>query len=124
MDMNQCSAGSLQGRALSVLMGVDRIFLCRQLFVALAIILVLTGMVFAQLPVKPRTPTNQNTLQPSGAGESSNVAADKTIVGETKALGKGQVRSWVSLDKNGKPTAIGLTFSENALWTLPAEPPP
>ena len=124
MNMNQVSVGSFQGRALNALMQVDRIFLCRELFVALALVLVLTGMVFAQQPVTQRTPTNQNNLQPSGAAGSTNVSGEKTIIGETKPLGKGQVRSWASVDKNGNPTAIGLTFSEAALSTLPSEPPP
>jgi hypothetical protein len=124
MNTNQVSASSFQARAVSLLMGVDRIFLCRGLFVGLALILALTGMVFAQQPVRPATSPKQNNLQPAGASESLNVANDQTIVGETKPLGKGQVRSWVSVDKNGKPTAIGLTFSEAALSTLPTEPPP
>jgi len=123
MNMNQISVGSFQGRALNALMGVDRIFLFRELFVALALVLVLTGMAFAQQPISQRTPTNQNNLQPSGAGATSNVSAEKTIIGETKPLGKGQVRSWVSLDKNGSPTAIGLTFTEAALSTVPMELP-
>lgn len=124
MNMNQVSVGSFQGRAFSALMGVDRIFLCRELFVALALILAVTGMVFAQQPASQRTPAMQNNLQPPAASASSNVSQDKTIVGETKPLGKGQARSWVSVDKNGNPTAIGLTFTENALSTMPTELPP
>jgi hypothetical protein len=34
------------------------------------------------------------------------------------------MRSWVTLDTNGNPTAIGVTFGEEALAGLPAEPPP
>jgi hypothetical protein len=125
MNMNQVSVNGFQGRALSALLAVDRIFLCRELFVALALILAVTGMVFAQQPAKQqRTPAQQNNLQPSAATESLSVSNDKTIVGETKPLGKGQVRSWVRVDKSGNPSAIGLTFTENALSTLPAEPPP
>jgi hypothetical protein len=123
MNMNQIPVESFQGRALSVLMGADRIFLFRELFVALALVLAVTGMVFAQSPAH-RNQKNLNTLQPVGAGESANNAKDKTVVGETKPLGKGQVRSWINLDKDGKPTAIGLTFSEEALKTLPQELPP
>jgi hypothetical protein len=122
MNMNQIPVDSFQGRALSALMGADRIFLFRELFVALAIILAVTGMVFAQSPAH-RNQTNLSVAQPAGANESSNNAKDKTIVGETKPLGNGQVRSWINLDKDGKPTAIGLTFSEEALKTLPQELP-
>ena len=123
MNMNQILVGSFQGRALSALMGADRIFLFRELFVALAIILAVTGMVFAQSPAH-RNQTNLSVGQPVGVSENVNGAKDKTVVGETKPLGKGQVRSWMSLDKDGKPTAIGLTFTEEALKTLPPEPPP
>lgn len=121
MSMNQVSVSSFQGRALAFLMEGDRIFLRRELFVALALVLVLTGMVLAQQPVNQPTPTSQHKLQHTVAGP--NVSAEKTIVGETRSLGKGQVRSWVSLDKNGNPTAVGLTFSEVALSTVPAQPP-
>jgi hypothetical protein len=123
MNMNQIPVGSFQGRALSVLMGVDRVFLFRELFVTLAIILAVTGMVFAQSPA-PRNQTNLNIAQPVGAGERLSGAKEKMVAGETKPLGKGQVRSWMSLDKDGNPTAIGLTFTEEALKTVPQEPPP
>jgi hypothetical protein len=49
---------------------------------------------------------------------------EERIFGETKPLGNGVARSWVSLDSNGNPTAIGLTFNEEALSNLPKEPPP
>jgi Domain of unknown function (DUF5602) len=124
MNTNQVSVGSIQGRALSFLMGVDRIFLFRETFFALALILAVTGMVFAQHAANQRTPTSQNNLQPSLRSESSNASKERTIVGETKPLGKGQVRSWLSLDKNGNPAAIGLTFTEDALKTLPNALPP
>ncbi|HEX8922714.1 MAG TPA: DUF5602 domain-containing protein [Pyrinomonadaceae bacterium] len=119
--MNQIPVGSFQGRAFSLLMGVDRIFLFRELFVALALVLVLTGMVFAQSPAH-RNQTNLSVGQP--VSESPNSAKEKIVIGETKPLGKGQVRSWMSLDKNGNPSAIGLTFSEESLKTVPPEPPP
>jgi hypothetical protein len=42
------------------------------------------------------------------------------VVGESKRLGGGTVRSWVRLDAQGKPTALGATFSEAALTRLPS----
>lgn len=123
MNTNQVSVESFQHRAVALLMGVDRIFLFRELFVALALILGLTGLAFAQHPANHRKPTNQNSSQPTVVTESSVVSKEKTIVGETKPLGNGQVRSWVSLDQKGNPTAIGLTFSEASLSTMPTEPP-
>ena len=41
--MNQVSVESFQGRALALMMGIDRIFLFRELFVALAMVLVAAG---------------------------------------------------------------------------------
>ncbi|MDT4896937.1 MAG: hypothetical protein QOH25_2014 [Acidobacteriota bacterium] len=124
MNTNQVQVESFPSRALALVMGVDRVFLFRELFVALAIILAVTGLVFAQRPANHRKPTNLNSSQPAAVTESSTISKEKTIVGETKPLGLGQVRSWVSLDRNGNPTAIGLTFSEAALSALPTEPPP
>ena len=43
-----------------------------------------------------------------------------TFVGEKKSLGNGMVRSWVTLDNDGKPLAVGVTFSEASLSGLPA----
>lgn len=42
-----------------------------------------------------------------------------TFIGDEKPLGNGKVRSWITLDKDGKPSAIGVTFSESALSGLP-----
>ncbi len=122
--MNQVSVNSFQGRALQLVMGADRIFLFRELFVALAMILVVTGLVFAQRPVNQGSQSNLSVSQSAKVSASLNDATAKQIVGETKPLGKGQVRSWVSFDKSGNPTAIGLTFSEEALSTLPTGPLP
>jgi hypothetical protein len=124
MNTNQIAVESFQRRALARLMEVDRVFLFRELFVALALILVITGLVYAQSPAPRRNPANLHSSQPGSVNERLNISEEKIIVGETKPLGKGQARSWVSLDKNGNPTAIGLTFSEEALSTLPKEPPP
>ena len=124
MNTNQVFVKSFQGRALQFLLGVDRIFLFRELFVALALVLVATGLVFAQRPLTEGNQTDKSAVaQPAHASTSSKDAQEKIIVGETKPLGQGQARSWVSLDQKGNPTAVGLTFSEAALSTLPKEPP-
>ncbi len=49
------------------------------------------------------------------------VGKSGTFIGEQKTLGNGKVRSWVTLDADGKPSAIGVTFSESALSGLPGE---
>jgi hypothetical protein len=125
MERDQISVGSFQSRALAFAMQADRIFLFRKLFVALSMILVVSGMVFAQRPINSREQASLSSSQPLPVSSRSvNVPRAGTFVGETKPLGKGQVRSWVTLDANGNPTAIGLTFGEAALSNLPAEPPP
>lgn len=48
---------------------------------------------------------------------------EKTFTGTSKPLGEGKIYSWAKLN-HGKLTAIGVTFDENALKNLPAEPPP
>ncbi len=47
------------------------------------------------------------------------VYAQKVIKGEPKQLGEGSVYTWVRLDANGNPEAIGVSFSENSLSGLP-----
>lgn len=42
-----------------------------------------------------------------------------TFVGERVAVGRGTAHSWVQVDGNGTPIAMGITFSEAALFGLP-----
>jgi hypothetical protein len=125
MERDRIHVGSFERRVLALVMQADRIFLFRKLFVALSMILVVSGFVFAQNPGSSLKQTSLNSSQPVAVSKSATaVSKAVTFFGEAKALGKGQVRSWVSLDLNGNPTAIGLTFGEEALSTLPKEPPP
>lgn len=55
------------------------------------------------------------------AGCAEKQSKSGTIIGETKSLGNGMVRSWVTLGDDGKPSAIGVTFTETALSGLPSE---
>ena len=43
----------------------------------------------------------------------------KTVYGPAVTIGNGQVRAWVSEDPFGKPTAVGISLSEEALNNLP-----
>lgn len=43
----------------------------------------------------------------------------KTITGENKSLGNGTAYSWINLDAEGNPSAIGVNFTESALSGLP-----
>lgn len=45
--------------------------------------------------------------------------SQKTIMGETKQMGNGTLTSWVKVDKRGKPSSIGVTFTESGLQGLP-----
>lgn len=51
------------------------------------------------------------------------IAHEKTVIGSTRSVGNGTIRSWAKLD-HGKLVAIGVTFDEGVLQGLPAEPPP
>src|SRR5659263_7657 len=44
-----------------------------------------------------------------------------SFIGETKSLGNGMVRSWITLGDDGNASAIGVTFTEMALSGLPTE---
>ncbi len=56
-------------------------------------------------------------------GTIASQAEGQTLFGEPQALGNGTVRSWVRVDQAGKPSAIGLSFSEAALTGLPTDLP-
>lgn len=43
----------------------------------------------------------------------------RTHVGETKAVGNGYVRTWVTTDAKGTPLAIGIVLTDRALIGLP-----
>lgn len=101
-------------------MQFDRIFLFRRLFVALSMVLVVSGLVFAQHPGNQLKQTSLNSSQPVAVSKEATAAPKSvTFVGESKPLGEGQVRSWVTLDTSGHPTAVGLTFNEKAMNGLP-----
>lgn len=44
------------------------------------------------------------------------------IVGEQQPIGDGAIRTFVTLDSQDSPTAIGVTFTEQALSSLPSIP--
>lgn len=48
----------------------------------------------------------------------------KTIMGDTADVGNGKAMSWLKLDDAGKPTSIGVTFTEAAMEGLPTNPFP
>ena len=44
-----------------------------------------------------------------------------TFYSSTVPIGKGVVRAWVTVNKNGEPNALGINLSEKALQNLPSE---
>lgn len=61
---------------------------------------------------------------PSRACEECQLNKAGTFLGKFTLLGNGTARSWITLDKQGKPTAIGVTLSETALTGLSDTPKP
>jgi hypothetical protein len=90
------------------------ILLARTAVVSLVAIGVLTGLASAQTHGPHATSASSSALL-----DPAKTATLKTIVGETQPLGNGIARSWVTMDPDGKPTAIGVTLSETALSGLP-----
>ena len=123
MQRDQVLQRGSNSRALAWVMQVDRIFLFRELFVALAMVLVISGLALAQSPANRTKGTNSDGAR-AVVGSKSAAAGARTIVGEIRQLGNGTARSWLRVDANGNPVAIGVTFTEEALATVPKEPPP
>ena len=94
-----------------------RITLIRHFSTAAALLLLILGMAFTQGVALGAAK--------KGKGNSSVPTKRKvgTFVGATRPLGSGTVRSWVTLNEEGKPAAVGLTFSESALRSAPTELP-
>lgn len=49
-------------------------------------------------------------------------ASDRTIDGASRTLGQGTARTWVTVNAQGAPTALGISLSELALSGLPSTP--
>src|ERR1044072_4966536 len=90
-------------------------------FATLLIVLIASGLVLAQTRQPGRRSEKASGESLVVVGKTSSRAG--TFVGESRPLGNGTVRSWVTLDRNGDPTAVGVTFSEAALSGLPAKEP-
>jgi len=90
------------------------IFMARRSPVILAAIWLLAGLALAQShgrhEMGAKSPARANALK---------TAKTTIIAGEAQPVGNGTARSWVATDKDGKPTAIGVTFAEAALSGLP-----
>ena len=90
--------------------------------VSLVAVLAIGTLVFAQTE-KSRRPADSAYALTAKADKSLSPTGAAMFTGTALPVGKGAVRSWVRLDENGDPTAIGLTFDEAALEGLPADAP-
>lgn len=51
--------------------------------------------------------------------DKTNKKKGTTFTGDVKPIGKGTIHTWVMLNDNGKPTSMGVTFTESMLEGLP-----
>jgi hypothetical protein len=98
-------------------MVASRLTILRQVSTALALLLLIIGIAFTQGAVLGAGKEKGKRSEVPAKGKAG------TFVGATRPLGSGTVRSWVTLDEKGKPQAVGLTISESAFKTAPAELP-
>lgn len=61
------------------------------------------------------------TAQEASEPLSQSPAEGQTILGDVIPMGDGTARSWVQVDGDGNPSAVGITLSEAALEGLPTE---
>jgi hypothetical protein len=95
------------------------ILLTRKSSVILAAIYLLTGLASAQ-GHEGHEMSAKSSARANAPLKTTQVSKPAMIVtGEAQPVGNGTARSWVALDKDGKPTAIGVTFTEVALSGLP-----
>jgi hypothetical protein len=64
-----------------------------------------------------------NQPQKANACEECQLRKEGTYLGQFTLMGNGTVRSFVTYGKNGKPSSLGVTFSESALFGLPEKLP-
>lgn len=69
------------------------------------------AIVFSGCAIGESQPQKENSVvKPNQMG---------TFEGENKTLGNGTAYSWVTLDREGNPSSIGVNFTESALKGLP-----
>ncbi|MGH9768697.1 MAG: DUF5602 domain-containing protein [Blastocatellia bacterium] len=86
------------------------------MYAFLATICLLTGLASAQSHGRHEHEMGASSSTPLNPLKTSK---STTFVGEATPVGNGIVRSWVTTSADGKPTAIGVTFTEAALSGLP-----
>jgi hypothetical protein len=83
------------------------------MYIFLATSCLLTGLALAQ--------AGRHEMSHNSSARANALKNTKSTIFAGKAIpvGNGTARSWVATDKDGKPTAIGVTFTEAALNGLP-----
>src|SRR5687767_15368160 len=99
MEMNSILARSLHGRAHALAMRIDKIFLCRKLFVVLAMVLGVSGLVIAQRPAHQQRNSSHASVETTSRSNEAltndrapAAVAEERIFGEAKPLGNGVAR--------------------------------
>lgn len=73
--------------------------------------------VIATIALAAATATNP-VIRPAHACDECQLKKTGLFIGQFALMGNGTARSWVKLDKAGKPSSVGVTFSETALSGL------
>ncbi len=63
---------------------------------------------------------SNNAYKP-GTTESSNANTVNTFHGPQVHMGNGKARSFISIDKSGKPQELGIEMTEGAMYGLPED---
>lgn len=88
-------------------------------FLIMAAICLLTGLASAQGHERHEVGAKSSARANAPLKTTEATKPAMIVTGEAQPLGNGTVRSWVALDKDGKPTAIGVTITKDALNGLP-----
>jgi len=94
-----------------------------KIFVVPITIFAISLLAVAQSAGSQRATTSPVYALNADAGKGATPGAPAFVAGAAQPLGKGAARSWVKLDRDGNPTAIGVTFDEAALDGLPTDLP-
>src|SRR5438128_9596618 len=89
--------------------------------IAVATLFAINMLAVAQTGVTRQQPTDSPAYALTTRANTGTRSA--VFASPARPIGKGAARAWVTLDPNGHPTAIGVTFDEAALDGLPMDIP-
>lgn len=79
----------------------------------------LRSILFQSMAVAGLAFSIQSCSSDTTSTPTTNTNNSATLIGDSVAMGNGSAWSWTKLDSNGKPTAVGVTFTDEALNGLP-----